>query len=283
MFCQNPSGIWGIRYATCPSKTILLVQEKAEIPFDIHNFKAIFYNKYLPRLAINSISDFIINACTNPEIDSPVFDSIEDLEVHSKEIKPVGELTPKASLVMSWDEIMNRIDNLSFYEEHYKSGTFTPDAIIGISNGGLIMAEIILRKYFGGVPIISLWADRWSSAGLKDPSCHYFTNPFAKAAISPLKLLSKEKEYLTLLLIDDNVSSGTSCQYAVRFLRDELGPNTRIVFQPLVCKLSDYLSVVEEVLAPSYQNDLFKLDKKEFIKQMITDRSRFPYDKDIRG
>ena len=130
---------------------------------------------------------------------------------------------------------------------------------------------------------MSLWADRWSAAGLKDGSSHYFSNPYAKAAITPLKELSKEGQYLTLLLIDDNVSSGTTCKYAVRFLREELGPDTRIVFQPIVCKASDYLSAVEEVLAPEFSNNLFRLDKASFLRQMITDKSRFPYDKDIRG
>ena len=118
---------------------------------------------------------------------------------------------------------------------------------------------------------------------MKDSSSHYFTNDFARAAIAPLKDLSKDKKYLTILLIDDNVSSGTTCKYAIRFLREELGPETRIVFQPVVCKAEDYLSAVEEVLPPEFEDNIFRLKKTEFLAQLLTDKSRFPYDKDIRG
>lgn len=273
----------GIRYALCPTGTILLRQEEAEIPFDIANFKVISYDKYKPGEAALSIGEYIANSSSDSNIDSPVFDAIKQLEVHGEGIKIRGEISIESRVVMTWKEIMNRIYKLDFYDEHYNSGTFTPDAIIGITNGGLIMAEIISRKYFRRVPLVSLWADRWSSAGLNDPSSHYFNNAFAKAAISPLKELMKGKEYLTLLVIDDNVASGITCQHAVRFLREELGQTTRIVFQPLVCKVPDYLLAVEEVLPTSFGDNLFKLGKDEFLSQLITDKLKFPYDKDIRG
>lgn len=273
----------GIRYALCPSNTILLRQEVAEIPFDISNFKVISYDKFKPEDASIKIAEYIVNSQNNINIDSPVFDAIEKLEVYGEGIKSTNLLTNESSITMRWSEIMERINSLNFYDEHYASGAFPPDALIGITNGGLIMAEIISRKYFRKVPLIALWADRWSAQGLKEASSNYFTNAFARAAILPLKEMLKEKKYLTLLVIDDNVASGTTCQYAVRFLREELGQDTQIIFHPLVCKVPDYLSAIEEVLPYSFRNNLFKLDREKFLKQIVTEKARFPYDKDIRG
>lgn len=71
----------GIRYALCPSNTILLRQEVAEIPFDISNFKVISYDKFKPEEASIKIAEYIVNSQNSINIDSPVFDAIEKLEV----------------------------------------------------------------------------------------------------------------------------------------------------------------------------------------------------------
>jgi hypoxanthine phosphoribosyltransferase len=272
----------GIRYALCPSITILLRREKEEIPFDISSFKVISYDKYLPDQAIASIAEYIINSAKNPTMDSPVFDAISDLRVSGSGIRAVGH-GHISETVMNWDEIMSRVDELQFYEEHYKSGSFRPDAVIGITNGGMIIAEIIVRKYFPTIPLISLWADRWSPELSRNISHQYFTNEFAEAAIEPLtKIISSGgKDFLTLLLIDDNVSSGITCKYAVEFLRKRLGDNTQIVFQPMVCKAADKLSAVAQLLPPAFS--IFNLKEDEFLGHLLTSKNRFPYRKDIRG
>lgn len=273
----------GIRYAIRPYITILLRQEKEQIPFDIANFKAISYDKYLPDRAVASIADYITNSVRSPTLDSPVFDTISDLQVSGSGISAISAHGQQPESVMYWEEIMMRVADLQFYEEHYKSGSFHPDAVIGITNGGMIMAEIIVRKYFTNVPLIALWADRWSPELSRSSSHQYFTNDFAEAAIAPLVHIasSSGKKFLTLLLIDDNISSGISCKYAVEFLRKKLGDDTRIVFQPMVCKATDKLSAVEELLPPAMS--LFNLNRQKFIDKLVTSKSRFPYDKDIRG
>jgi len=273
----------GIRYAIRPFITILLRQEREQIPFDIANFKAISYDKYLPALAVANIADYITNSVKSPTLDSPVFDTITDLQVSGAGIGAASAPGQHSESVMQWDEIMRRVADLQFYEEHYKSGSFHPDAVIGITNGGMIMAEIIVRKYFTNVPLIALWADRWSPELSRSASHQYFTNEFAEAAIAPLIKIagSSGKDYLTLLLIDDNVSSGITCKYAVEFLRKKLGNKTQIVFQPMVCKAADKLSAVEDLLPPAM--NLFGLNRDEFVGKLLTSKSRFPYDKDIRG
>ncbi|MCP4985276.1 MAG: hypothetical protein GY928_04150 [Colwellia sp.] len=276
----------GIRYTLCSINTILLNQtsEMEKIPFDIGNYKVIPYHRFHPNDAATALAEHIESAYKAPDIDSPVFDAIDDLEVFGKSIKKLDISESKSATTMAWHEIMNRLESLSFYEEHYRSGTFKPDALIGITNGGLIMAEIISRRYFLRLPLIALWANRWSDEPLKDATKHYFSNEWAQAAIHPLKtMLSQRKTPLTLLVIDDNVASGITCQYAVRFLREELGEDTNIVFHPIVCKNASYLSSIKEVLPTDFNNNLFKLSEEEFNKQLLTDKSRFPYDKDIRG
>lgn len=276
----------GIRYALCAARTILLRQEGSEIPFDISNFKAISYRRFCPEEAVAEIAEFIENSYENPDVDSPVFDAIDDLKVHGRGVRTPLRDPPTEPLSMTFEEIMDRLQSLDFYDEAFMSGRFAPDAVVGITNGGLIMAEILSRKFFHRVPIIALWADRWSAAGLKDPKNHFFTNGYARAAIQPLKALKKERGdsgQIKVLVVDDNVSSGTSCKYAVQFLRDELGKDTEIVFQPIVCKITDYLSAVDDVLPHSYSNNIFGLDRDKFLEQLITKKSRFPYDKDIRG
>jgi hypoxanthine phosphoribosyltransferase len=272
----------GIRYALCPSNTILLRQKHETLPFDIANFKAVSYLKYRPEKAAESIADFIVNSRSEPQVDSPVFEAIGNLVVDGDEVNKSLHAETVASGVMPWAEIMQRISTLRFYEEQHTSGSFIPDAILGITNGGMIVAEIISRKYFRKVPVLCLWADRWSpKAG---DALNFFTNPYARAAIEPLRPLAAERA-LTLLVVDDNIASGNTCQHAVRFLKDELGDGTRIVFQPIVCKetAADYLSTIEEFLAPAFNGGLFKLENSQFIANLLTSKNRFPYDKDIRG
>ncbi|HHT9114367.1 MAG: hypothetical protein HZA47_11900 [Planctomycetes bacterium] len=284
----------GIRYSLCQIGTVLLRQEGEQLPFDIASFKVITYNKFRPSEAEHSIAEFIINVYASAHAehsavlsnDSPVYEAIDKLQIYVNGINKFETMESTAAVTMSWDEIMERIGRLRFYEEPYKGGTFKPNALIGITNGGLIMAELISRKYFHGVPLISLWADRWSPDALKNADAHYFTNKYARAAIEPLKELKRELkkgEQLTLLVIDDNVASGTTCQYVVRFLRDELGADIRVLFHPIVCKAPQYLSAVKGMLPPEFENNLFALDREKFIEQLKTSKSMFPYDKDIRG
>jgi len=253
------------------------------LPFDIANYKAISYERFKPKEAAKSLAEFLVNTQTDSAIDSPVFEYLDDLTVTGKNLNPKLTAQKESTAIMSWAEIMHRIQTFRFYEEHFTSGTFTPDAIIGISNGGMIMAEIISRKYFHRVPLICLWADRWTP--VTDSSIHYFTNPYARAAIEPLKERAKEKKTLTLFVIDDNVSSGTTCNYVVRFLKEELGEDTKIIFQPVVCKETalTYLTTIEDVLAPAFGEGLFKLKNDNFLEKLSTTKNRFPYDKDIRG
>lgn len=274
----------GFRYAFCDKGTILLRQREEEIPFDIANYKAITYNKYKTKQAAHALADALQQAVNSSTSDSPVYDSLNDLEVFRSGRKRFGQSDSSSQLVMSWPEIMTRINNLQFYQEPHAGGRFLPDAIVGITNGGLIMAEIISRKFFPKVPLIALWADRWSRAGLDDPSAQYFTNDYSRSAIAPLKKMKEARNHpITVMVIDDNVASGTTCKYAVRFLREELGLDTKIIFQPLVVKTPQYLSAVEEMLAPDFDNGLFGIDKDSFIEGLKTNKSKFPYDKEIRS
>jgi hypothetical protein len=74
-----------------------------------------------------------------------------------------------------------------------------------------------------------------------------------------------------------------TCLNAIRLLKDELGEDTQIVFQPLVSKSIDYLSVVEQHLPPAFMNNHFKLDMERFKQQLLTEKTEFPYKKDIRS
>ena len=192
-----------------------------------------------------------------------------------------GTLTsPAVNSVISWKELMDRIEKLSFYNEHHETGNYNPDALIGITNGGLIIAEIISKLYFRKIPLIALWANRWNLGDIDIKENPYFSNAFAKAALDPLKQIQKKKKTpISVLVIDDDICSGNTCRHAIRFIKDELGDETEVIFQPIVTRNPEYIQSAKGIFAPEF----FKVTIEQLIETLFTKKAKLPYNKDIRS
>lgn len=167
-----------------------------------------------------------------------------------------------------------------------KNGQFVPDAVIGISNGGLIVADLVGRRLFRGTPILSLWANRFSQPpGEADPSCWYFDNIYNKSTMDTIKTVVSGRPP-TILLLDDHLGTGHTARQAITYLRRQLGERTIILFIPLVSKrLQQYIEVSEEFLPHKFVDNegrpIFKIDKNQILDQLNTKASLFPYLKEI--
>jgi hypothetical protein len=95
-------------------------------------------------------------------------------------------------------------------------------------------------------------------------------------------------EPLRLVLVDDHFGSGTTALQAKQFLRDKLGPETKIVYFPMVSRRTKFLITVEDMLPYNYEDPagrrVFSVTKDEFYGKLSTQASYFPYmGKDIVG
>lgn len=284
---RNPNVFWelGVRYALRNKITVVIAQEGTVIPFDIKGYRYIEYNRYKPNEARLKIAQFIHEGFKEElQSDSIVFEVFPTMSVIIPGIAESYGLEPlKSKEIMRWDEYMERIRWIcDLLENPVTNGHFTPDAVIGISNGGLIVADLVGRELFRGTPILSLWANRFVRT-TQSPSW-FFDNPYNDSVIKALKESvdkTHKSEPATILLVDDHFGTGNTAQQATDYLREQLGSETSILFIPLVSRRLEYIKVVEELLPYQYHSSsgtkIFTIRKEEFISRLNTKASHFPY------
>jgi hypoxanthine phosphoribosyltransferase len=282
----------GMRYALRSNITVLMTQEPSRIPFDIKDYRFVEYSRFSPEIARKKICRFILQGLENPnKSDSIVFDVFKTMSVIIPGVSVSHGPEPSETKgTMRWDEYMSRIEYvISILEPPMTEGRYTPDALVGISNGGLIVADLIGREAFQGKPILGLWANR----KIRETSSNYwfFDNPYNRALCEPLKNHAQKAhpdDPIRLVLVDDHFGTGTTARHAMWFLKAQLGDNTKIVYLPLVSRRIDYLQVVEDAMPYAYEDPVgikvFKVTKQDFIGRLNTDASFFPYlRKEIAG
>ena len=274
----------GIRYTLRNKITIVIAQAETIIPFDIRGYRTITYNRFKPNEAREKIAKFIREGF-NEQVrsDSIVYEVFPNmsvivpgiLESHGPDILMKGE--------MGWNEYVERVRWIcELIGTPVKEGRFAPDALIGISNGGLIVADMVGRELFHGKPVLSLWANRFVNNT-------FFDNPFNQALMGALKEsveTNHEDVPATILLLDDHFGTGNTSSQAIDYLQNQLGDRTSILFIPVVSQQLKYLPKVENFLPYQYilpnGENLFTITKEEFISQLNTKASRLPYfDKEI--
>jgi hypoxanthine phosphoribosyltransferase len=291
---QNPNVFLelGVRYALRSKVTILMTQEPEKIPFDVKGYRFIAYNKYEPDLARQAIKSFVQMAIA-PDFtsDSIVFDVFQEMSVIIPNVSEShGISLAERRETLSWDEYLARIRFLvEILEKPMKEGRFVPDALIGISNGGLIVADLIGRSAFQGTPILGFWANRRRRE--KPSNFWFFDNKYNAALCGALQdeaARTHPDAPIQLVLVDDHFGSGTTARHAVAFLKEKLGQNTKILYLPLVTRRVGYLEIVEEFLPYAYADaegkTVFGISKQDFITRINTEASLFPYlGKEIAG
>lgn len=275
----------GIRYALRNKITIVIAQKGTVIPFDIKGYRYIEYSRFKPNETRFKIAQFIREGFKEElQSDSVVFDVFPNMSVIIPGIAESHGLELfKSREIMQWDEYIERIKWIcQLLEDPVANGRFTPDALIGISNGGLIVADLIGRELFRGTPILSLWANRFlgGTPGL----FRFFDNPYNDSVIGALKESAEKahkNEVATILLVDDHLGTGNTAEQATSYLKDRLGSETNILFIPSVSRRVEYIRVIEKFLPYQYHSTdgrkIFTITKEEFISRLNTKASYFPY------
>ena len=107
----------GIRFAIRSKVTVLLAQVATEIPFDITQYRYIQYEPFKPHEARKRITDFILRGFSDVvKSDSIVFDTLPTISVTIPGMAECyGEEVIMRRDVMSWEDYMNRIEEICSY------------------------------------------------------------------------------------------------------------------------------------------------------------------------
>ena len=275
----------GIRYSLRNKITIMIAQEGTEIPFNIHGCRHIEYNRFQPDVARRRIAHSIREGLKEETYsDSVVYSVFPQMSVVIPGIlETYGLETPTSREIMRWDDYIARIEWVcDLLREPHINGRFRPDAVFGISNGGLIVADLIGREIFRGTPILSLWANRFTPE--LDTTKGFFDNEFNDAEIKALqdkRKNAKPEEPATILIVDDHLGTGQTALQAITYVQKKLKLKPKILFIPLVSPRIQYYSAVEQYLPYNYPSQdgvkVFNVGKEEFVKRVNTEASFFPY------
>ena len=276
---QNPNVFFelGIRYSLRKSTTILLKQHATEIPFDVANFRCVIYDPLFhgAARAAEDLCETIKAVIRRPSnvTDSLVFEVYPDLVVTIPGV--IDErVSPSEPRQMEWNEYLSKVTEIaSELRDVFQNGQYVPDAVLGISNGGLIFADLLGRLVFGGVPILSLWAER----GKKE----FFENTINKAIVDGIRnRVEKPEDTRSILLVDDIVASGNTLQQAIGFLQMSF-PQAQILFLPLFSRNAAAFDTMRERML--WSSRWFNLTSTAMAEKHSTDKYYLPYRKELRA
>ena len=202
--------------------------------------------------------------------DSLVYEVFPQLSVRGiPDVEPEEGLEDAGQ--MPWIEYWRRVEEISrSIHEDRASRRYAPAIIVGISNGGMIFADLLARRFQGFVPVVGLWANRKSKK--------YFESEINKQLLVGVKTtIANNAE---LLLVDDIVASGTTVGQAIDFIREHL-PEASISFLPMFNRNLQYLDAIKDVLL--WLKPPFKDNPNEARKISGTSWTTLPYFKDIRS
>jgi hypoxanthine phosphoribosyltransferase len=279
---MNPNVFFelGMRYALRRSITILLRNQESRIPFDVNVYRSISYKTLRFEQAAQELAEAIIHASATEtaQSDSLVYDVFPHLEVNIPGVYDSGD-TPErgTSGLMPWKEFHDRINAVvEVLRDVVTNGLYVPDVLLGISNGGLIVADLMGRSLFHK-PLLSLWANR--PAGLQ-----MFNNQYNSSTLRTIKdeNSTKEREHkgIEILLIDDIVSTSQTISLAKEFLERNLPPNTTIRFLPMFNRNQKNRDVIRGLLL--YDDSRIPVTEEQASRLMSTTRLILPYNKHIR-
>lgn len=215
-----------------------------------------------------------------PTTDSLVFQALEDLVVTGAGLEEAMQQTDQVGWAEYWRRIVNITNELS---ELRSVGAYQPDILVGISNGGLFLADSVLRLvYANSLPLICLWAFRTQEK--------YFENPVNNALITPdviKSLVNRSTEHsssdrIHVLVMDDIVGTQRTFKQLIGYFQTHLGDlfkkiELRFVFiytprPDTLSDLSDYLLTEDKVVARRH---------RKVVLETITKSRELPYRKSI--
>jgi hypoxanthine phosphoribosyltransferase len=205
--------------------------------------------------------------------DSPAYEALSELSVnlpHRDDAEDLGVRT------MPWDVYWNRLELIkSKLENVFRDGSYNPTVIVGITNGGAMYADLLVREIFETLPAVTLWADR------RNPAGNFFDNQLNKAIVSGVRsLVAGGEGDLNILLVDDIIASETTVIKAVTFLGDQL-PEAKLRFLPLFSRSHNFSGTIKRYLL--WKDPVFDMSDDEAESLHSTGWPVLPYKKDIRS
>jgi hypoxanthine phosphoribosyltransferase len=273
---QNPNVFLelGVRYALRKSTTIVLKQSTTPVPFDINNFRYILYRPQYNDIdkARKDIQAALLQSSDEQSCDSLVYEVYPNLAIF---LPPIDGKLPNAETRMPWSAYKQRLKQVvSKAIDTVRDVRYVPIAIIGITNGGMMFADLLARELFGGtIPTVSLWANR---------KVHndYFGSDINRATAQAIAKMAAGSQDASILLVDDIVASGSTHHQAIEFLKKSLS-GVDIRFLPLFSRNEKYFDLIKEHML--WNHSAFNIPDEEISHLHDTDWLRLPYDKDIRS
>lgn len=289
---RNPNVFFelGVRHALRRNGTILIVQDKEQLPFDIRNFRIVEYDPLFDginrsRVSLEKAILRTLEILEEPSAsitDSLVFQALADLQVSG----PGFFEGVSASEGVTWDEYWNRAMQINnILSQLLAAGLYEPHIIMRISNGGLFIADTILRLvYASRIPLICLWAYRSME--------NYFDNAVNNAIVTRenleeiirIKRNDRKEHEARLLIMDDVVGTQRTFRQLISYLQGRLGEfchelDLRFVF--LFCTRTDVQEDLRPFLLSSYPKSRAFFHRYEL--NPITHKSALPYWKNIHS
>jgi hypoxanthine phosphoribosyltransferase len=280
---RNPNVFFelGVRFSLHRNGTILLVQDIKEVPFNVRNFRIVEYDPRFDGIdkAVTELKNSIfktLEVLADPNqstTDSLVFQAIDDLTISISRI-------PETERV-SWEEYWNQVVRVEqSLNELLASGVYEPDILLGISNGGLFLADTILRLVYGNkVPTLCLWALRRQE--------NYFDNPVNNALITEelINELTKNKEAkdkIRILVMDDIVGTQRTFNQLVSYLKQRLNKLFQRIDLKFIFLFSPRLETSENLSVYLLSSDPAIIAKYEQMNlEGVTRKRDLPYRKSI--
>ncbi len=280
----------GMRYVFWKKTTILLSQSSTQAPFDIANLKFIEYEPKFDGIekAVNDIIEHLKTSYPTKATDSLAYLAYPNLKVEKNIREDTG-----VKYHLKWEQFWQRFNDA--YSIIVKNNLDEEiDAIIGISHGGLFVADTLYRLLYHiedddknnssinqnmfiskdkntiRKPIISLWSDRLFD---EEKGESLFDNMINTSLLESLsRYLDKENN--TFLLCDDITNKGNTYKDAKAFIKKKI-PNCKIIFLPLYAMKTPYRSNIlkDSIWSTKYNNESSKSANYNY------DIINFPYAK----
>jgi hypoxanthine phosphoribosyltransferase len=175
--------------------------------------------------------------------------------------------------IMPWREFTNQVNKIS---DFFSVCDYQPDFLFGISNGGLIAADLLSRQSFPNAPLFSLWADR-----TKMPN-EYFSDIYNKPLIETIKSVDKKVE---ILVVDDNISTGQTFIQTALFLKNCI-QHCHIAYVPLFTRNRNFekIKYMQQCIIWNHkQVKPYLSDEFDVLNMHMTNYYEFPYGKGIKS
>jgi hypoxanthine phosphoribosyltransferase len=263
---NNPNVFFelGIRYVLQRNVTILLLQDGIEAPFDLHHLRHLRYDILKPELAISNLCRAIKATLGTDETDSPVYEALPELRVSRT-------VTDRSNQHMPWQEYWARFKVICReLERTKKNRRYIPDALVGITHGGAMFADLLAYELDYDCPVVSLWAKRRPAAE------HIFTNDINLSTANSIRQLLVKNKSKNILVVDDLLAYGATSEQAIRYLEQNI-PGSQVLFLPLFSRNSKILRDVSVRLI--WNHSAFKFDKKRIEKFHEVAWPKFPFGK----